>query len=163
VKNPDIIKAEITKLIALCPELEEDEALRHDMIEAETETFGFLSSLLRTIGAAEATVEGTSAYIADLHVRVDRLERRRESLRRLIMKIMETAELKKIELAEATIFVRAGTPKVVVVNEREVPDEFMRIKKEPDKSLIKAALSAHENVPGAMLSNAEPVLNIKKR
>ena len=39
----------------------------------------------------------------------------------------------------------------------------MRIKKEPDKLRIKAAISAHEHVPGAMMSNPEPVLAIHSK
>jgi len=90
-------------------------------------------------------------------------ERREQALRTLIFTIMTTANLRKAELPEATVSVRNGTPKVVIVNEKEIPDEFMRIKKEPDKQRLRAALSAHENVAGAALSNAEPTLAIYVR
>ena len=69
---------------------------------------------------------------------------------------MNTAELKRAELPEATLSVRSGQPKVLIINEQEIPDEYMRIKKEPDKTRIKAALSGNQNVPGAALSNVEP-------
>ena len=74
---------------------------------------------------------------------------------------MQTANLAKAELPEATLSIRQGTPKVVIINEREIPDEFMRIKKEPDKTRIKAVMTAGEVVSGCALSNAEPSLTIR--
>jgi hypothetical protein len=154
------IQDEITQLLLAHPELEEDDVLRADTIEGQTGAFEFLSGIVRKIGATQATAGGTADYIGELQERKARLERREHALRSLIFKVMNTAELKKAELPEATLSIRNGSPKVVIVNEREIPGEFMRIKKEPDKTLIKAALAAHEHVPGAALSNAEPTLAI---
>lgn len=165
MKNLDLkyIQDEITQLLIAYPELEEDDVLRADSIEGETRAFEFLSSIVRKIGATQAIASGTADYIGELHERKARLERRELALRALIFKVMNTAELKKAELAEATLSIRAGVPKVVIVNEQEIPNEFMRIKKEPDKTLIKAALSAHEYVAGTALSNAEPTLSIRTK
>lgn len=151
---------EITALLLAHPELDEDEVLRADSIEGETTAFEFLSKIVRLIGATQAIATGTAEYIGELNERKARLERREMALRSLIFKVMNTVELRKAELPEATLSVRNGTPKVVIVNEHEIPVEFFRIKKEPDKSRIKAALVAHEHVPGAALSNAEPTLAI---
>jgi phage tail tube protein FII len=165
VKNLDLkyIQDEITTLLLNNPEVDEDEVLRADMIEGETGAFEFLSDLVRKIGATQAIASGTADYIGELQERKQRLERREYALRSLIFKVMNTAEIKKAELPEATLSVRAGVPKVVIVNEHEIPSEFMRIKKEPAKDLIKAALIAHEHVPGAALSNSEPSLSIRTK
>jgi len=154
------VQDEITSLLLAYPELEEDEVLRADMIEGQTSTFEFLSSVVRKIGSTKALAGGTAEYIGELQERKARLERRDQALRSLISRIMNTAELRKAELAEATLSISAGRPKVMVINEREVPKEFLRVKTEPDKNRIGAALTAHEHVPGCALSNAEPVLRI---
>lgn len=157
------VRNEIAVLLAAHPELAEDEVLRADSIEGETSAFEFLSRLVRKIGATQALAGGTAEYIGELQERKARLERREMALRSLIFKVMNTADIKKAELPEATLSVRSGTPKVVLTNEKELPPEFVRIKKEPDKQRIKAALVAGEHVPGAALSNAEPTLAILTR
>ena len=91
------------------------------------------------------------------------MERREYALRSLIHKVMDTAGLRKRELPEATVSVRAGQPKVLIIEEELIPDEFCRIKREPDKTRIKAAIQAHEQVPGCSLSNAEETLAIYVR
>jgi hypothetical protein len=154
------VQNEITALLLAYPELTDDEILREDMIEGSTSTFQFLSQIVRKIGATQAIAGGTADYIGELQERKARLERREYALRQLIFKVMNTAELRKAELPEATLSIRNGQPRVVIINDREIPDEFTRIKKEPDKTKIKAALQAHENVNGAALSNAESVLAI---
>lgn len=154
------VQDEITALLLAHPELEEDDVLRADSVEGQTGAFEFLSRIVRLIGATQAIAGGTADYIGELQERKSRLERREMALRGLIFKVMNTADLKKAELPEATLSVRAGQRKVVVINENEIPAEFMRIKKEPDKTLIKAALTANEHVPGTALSNAEPTLAI---
>jgi hypothetical protein len=115
---------------------------------------------VRKIGSTKALAGGTADYIGELQERKARLERREHALRSLIGKVMNTAELRKAELPEATTSISAGRQKVVIVNEQEIPKDFLRIKTEPDKTRIGAALTAHEHVPGCALSNAEPVLRI---
>ncbi len=151
---------QITALLLAQPELEEDDVLRADSIEGETRAFEFLSRIVRLVGSTQAIISGTTNYISELQERKARLERREHALRSLIFKVMNAAGLKKAELPEATLSIRTGQPKVLIINEKEIPDEFMRIKKEPDKARIKAALSSNQNVPGAALSNVEPVMAI---
>jgi hypothetical protein len=160
--RPDYIQQEIAALLIAHPELEEDEILRADSIEGETSAFEFLSKIIRMIGAAQSLTSGTADYIAELQERKARMERREAGLRSLIFKVMNTADLKKVELPEATLSIRAGQQKVVIVNERELPTEFFRLPPpEPDKNLIKAALKSGETILGAVLSNAEPTLAIR--
>jgi hypothetical protein len=158
--DPIFVQRQILELFAGHPELEEDDVLRADMIEGSTDTFEFLRDIVRKIGATQAIASGTADYIGELQERKARLERREYALRQLIFKVMNSADLRKAELAEGTLSIRNGVPKVVIVNEHEIPKEFLRIKTEPDKIRIKAALQAHEDVPGCVLSNAEASLTI---
>lgn len=155
------VQDEITALLLAHPELAEDDVLRADGIEGQTGAFEFLSGIVRKIGSTKTLAKATADYADELKGRKDRLERREQALRSLIMKIMNTAELRKAELPEATLSVRPGQPKLLIIDDAEIPDNFMRIKKEPDKSLIKAALMVSRgHVPGCVLSNGEPSLAI---
>ena len=163
MKNLDLhyVQQEIATLLLCHPELEEDDVLRADSIEGQTTAFEFLAKIVRLIGGTSAIATGTADYIGELQERKARLERREMALRALIFKVMNTAELKKVELPEATLSVRNGQPKVVIVNEREIPSEFFRVKREPDRTAIKAAITAGEYVAGTTLTNAEPTLAIR--
>jgi hypothetical protein len=159
----DAVRQAIADLLLANPELEEDDVLRADMIEAQTGAFEYLSRLVRAIGMTEALDDGLAAYITELKERRSRLEQRVHSLKTLISKVMNAADLSKAELAEATIFIRRGVKRVIITEEEMIPRDYLRIKTEPDKTKIKEAITAGGTVPGAVLSNAEDqlVINVK--
>jgi hypothetical protein len=135
--NPEQVRLQISNLLLQFPELEGDEVLRADMIEAETEAPELLGMLLRRIGETKATAEGTKAYVAELTDRKNRLERRVDGIRALIHKIMDDAQLSKLELDVGTISIRAGTPKVMILDEAELPEECFQVTRTPHRTLIK--------------------------
>ena len=67
----------------------------------------------------------------------------------------------KWELPEHKVSLRKAPPSVEVFDEDKLPDNYLRIKSEPDKTAIKAALKAGEEVPGARL--ADPTTSIQVR
>jgi hypothetical protein len=154
------VRDQITALLIAYPELSEDDALREDMVEGSTTTFEFLSKVVRLIGNNLSLANGTSSYIEELRVREERLKHRISVLRSLIYKIMTAADLSKVELAEATLSIRSGQSKVIITDESQLLDAYCRIKREPDKTLIKTTLKSGGVVTGAELSNAEPTLAI---
>jgi hypothetical protein len=158
---PAYIQQQINNLLLNYPELAEDEILRADMIEAETDANEFLSQVVRAIGANKVLATGTKAYIDELSERKARIERRDEALRSVALKIMQTADLKKAELPEATLSIRNGTPKVVIIDETALPPDCVRTTVSPDKTAIKEKLSSGQAVPGAEMSNGEPTLSIR--
>ena len=108
---------------------------------------------------AVALAEAVTSTIENLKARKTRFERRDIAMRALMFSALQWADLRKAELPEATLSIRDGVAKVVIVDEEQIPDDFMRIRKEPNKSTIKDALtSGMQEVPGAAMSNVEPVL-----
>ena len=110
---------------------------------------------------ARASVGGIGQYICELKVRQDRMDQRVESMRALMFKLMQAAELKKLELAPATLSIRAGQPKVIITDETALPPDCVRIRTEPDKVAIKERMARGEQIPGAEMSNAEPTLAVR--
>lgn len=159
--NPDIVRQQIAGLLLEYPELETDEILRADMIEAETLTMEFLSEMVHRIEDSTAISEGTAERIKELSERKSRIERRIEGLRALCFKIMNTADIKKAELPCATLSIRNTPPKVIVHDEAALPADCLRTTITPDKTAIKDKFKAGETVPGAYLTNAEPVLSLR--
>lgn len=159
--DPNIVGQQIANLILQYPELAEDETLRADMIEGETDAFDFLRRLVRLIGDAGALSGGTAAYIAELRERQARIDRRIEAFRLLAFKVMESADLSKVELAEATLAVRKGSRKIIITDEQALPNQCFKVTREPSRSAIKALLDAGIEVSGAIYSNGENSLMIK--
>jgi hypothetical protein len=92
--------------------------------------------------------------------RRDRYDARVEALRALAFQLMQMADVPKLTLPHATLSIRNGPPKVVIVDEAAIPENYIRIKREPNKSLIREHIQQGIDVPGASLSNAEPVIAI---
>ena len=73
-------------------------------------------------------------------------------------------EMKGILRAEGQAFafaLRKNPPSCVVVNESDLPGEYMDYKPVPNRQKIKEALQAGEEVPGAILSTGNMRLEIK--
>jgi hypothetical protein len=159
--NVDHLRLAIEDLIRNYPDLEEDEMLRADMLDAETDIEGVLTALFQAVDNNKLMVSAITARTHELAARKKRFERRVEFLRSLMLQVLQTADLKKYELAEATLSQRASQP--AIVGEPDVaalPADLCRVTVEPDRVKIREALLAHREVPGLALSNSPPVLSI---
>jgi hypothetical protein len=159
--DPAAIKHQIESLLISYPELADDEVLRADMIEGSTDLVEFLRKLETARQQATATAAAIGTLIDNWRQRQSRFERRDQAIRDLMLQLLQAAHLRKLELPECTLSIRIGVPRVIIVDETEIPDEYLRIVSSPDKTKIKAALSEFKPVPGATLSNAEDNLTVR--
>jgi hypothetical protein len=159
--DPLVIKQQIESLLAKYPELADDDVLRADMLEGSTDMVEFMRRLEVARQHAKATAEAIATLTDTWKQRAERFDKRCEAIREMMFKLLQAAHLKKLELPEATLSVKVGVPKVLVTDEDKLPDEFCRMKREPDRNKIKAALAEFHAVPGATLSNAEDTLAIR--
>jgi hypothetical protein len=156
----NIVRAQIAALLAEYPELADDEDLRRDTIEGETDAFELLALVLGDIRDAQAMQTAISERVTELRTRQSRFERREEFSRKLAVRIMDAAALRKAVLPEATLSIRPGAAAVRITAEGFIPAQFWRVKREIDVSAIKSALKAGTEVPGAVLSNGSDNLAI---
>jgi len=156
----DQARRDLAALLAAHPELEEDNVLRLDMVEGETNALDLIDKLIEAEREARALAEGVKLYQIRVQMRFDRFHARREALRKYIMQLMEAANMKKVERPAATVSIAAGRPKVVITDEGLIPDYCIRVKREVSKETIASFLKNGDTIPGATLSNPEPVLRI---
>lgn len=141
---------------------EGDEATVRDTIEGETNLHELIAKVIEDVAADEASVAGIARHIDTMEARKQRLKNRIEFRRAAILNAMSIGEIKKLELAIATVSRQNVAPKVQIVNEAEIPAEFWK-RADPtlDKTALKAALKDKREVPGATLSNGSETLAIR--
>lgn len=161
--DANVIRQQIENLLTLNPQLAEDEQLRADMVEGSTDLHEFLRVVERRRQEAESMVEAINLNIETLNKRQDRFVLREGALRLLMFKLLSIADVKKVEMPEATVSVRNGTAKVIISDEDAIPDDYCSFKRTPNKQAIKAVLETGADVPGCCLSNGEPTISIRTR
>lgn len=157
------IRTQIEQLLLQWPELNDDEVLRADMLEGETGLQTALSGLERRRQEAVALSNSIEAWINQIKHRQARFDARDEAIREIMFKLLQVANLKKVELPEATLSIKLGSPKVMVTDAAALPASMVRIKAEPDKIRIREALQSGATITGAVLSNAEDILAIRTK
>lgn len=156
-------KAKVHELFAAYPELEDDEQLRADMIEAETDLHQLVARLVKMKLDARELATGAKVRKAEIAERQARFERKEDGYTTLLKSLMLAADLDKIALPEATVSVTKPRVIVEITDEAEIPQGFVEIRRVPKKSEIKAALEAGEEVPGAALGLSSEGLMVRTK
>lgn len=160
--DPVVIKQQIENLKLLHPELLEDAEAWLSSLESETELPEILTKCLWQIDDAKALYAGTNERLDKLIERRKRMKQREQSLREFASKLMEAADVSKIELPLGTMSFRRGAAELVGDADPEsLEPEFRKVTVTLDKTAIKEALKAGQTVPGFQLSNAPPSFTIR--
>ena len=159
--DPTFLRTHIEALRHTHPQIANEEDQWLLTLESETELHEFLARVVARMQDTDAKIEGIGNLIANLKARCDRFEQRSDAMRALAFKVLVQAGVKKIELAAATLSIRAGQPKVIITDETALPPNCVRIRTEPDRIAIKEQLMRGEQIPGAEMSNAEPTLAVR--
>lgn len=156
-------KAEIAKLLADYPELTDDETLRADLIEGETNAHKIIERALSEKLDADAMATAIKERVTDLTERRGRFERKAEAMKALIKSIMQSADLDKLQLTEATLSIAKPRTSVNVTDLEALPQGYFRLKREADKAAIKSALEQGGSIPGAELTLGSPSLTVRTK
>jgi Gp157 protein len=157
------VKAEVGKLLAEYPELEDDEELRGDMIAGETDAHKIIARALEARQEAESMAGAVKARVIDLSARQSRYERKSEAMRTLIRNIMQAAKLPKLTLPEATLSITAPRQTVGIEDLDALPQGYFKTVRQADKDAIKQALAGGAEIPGAILVTGSSGLMIRTK
>lgn len=156
-------KAHVADLVASYPELAEDDDLRADMFEGETDMVPLISKLLRRKLDADTMVAAIKERKGEITERQARYERQAEGYKTLIKSVMLAADLDKVTLPDATVSVTSARAIVEITDEAALPQGFVEIKRVPKKAEIKKALEAGETIPGATLGLSQEGLMVRTK
>lgn len=157
------VKAEIAKLIEANPDLADDDLLRADMIDGETSAHRIIERALEQRRDAETMASAIKERERDLAARRARYERKSEAMKALMQSVMGAADLDKLELAEATIFVTSPRTSVGISDLDDLPQGYFKTVRQADKAAIKSALERGEEIPGAFLVLGDEGLTIRTK
>lgn len=158
-----VVLRQIEELLCLYPELIEDEVLRGDVLEGETDLHGLLSLIVDTRQEAKAYAELLAIQIDDRNERRQRFLRRMEAMNVLAKALMGTVGTEKVSLPEATISITKGRESVTIVDPDALPQGYFGVVRQPDKKAIGDALKRGEAIPGATLTKGEAGLTVRTR
>lgn len=145
-------KAHVASLLDQHPELVEDEDLRADMFEGETDLHQLIDRLLRIKLDADTMAAAVKARKQDIADRQARFERKADGAKALLKDILIAADLPKVTLPDATISITKPRTKVSILDINELPQGFYAVERKAKAAEIKAALEAGEKIPGAELT-----------
>jgi hypothetical protein len=153
----------IDAMLKAYPELAEDDELRLDSIDGQTDIKDVVSRLLEAIGEASAHVDGLNTYLERVEQRRDRKKASVAALRSLVLRLMATANRDKLPLPVGTVSVHPGRKSVSITDLEAIPQGYFKIvsTKQADKEAIRKRLEAGEFIPGAALVTGENVLTVR--
>lgn len=153
----------IEALFTEFPELEADEALRHDMVEGSTDLHRVVQRALDHKLEAKTMVKAMAERKSDLAERTARWQRRDDAMGVLIKGLLDVAGLEKLTLPEATISITRGRESVDVVDVDALPQGYFAVERKADKTAIGAALKAGETIPGAALKRGDDSITVRTK
>lgn len=156
---------EIAELIASIREAAgDDDQAFVDTLEGETDAIDLARKVVRWLNEQEAHEKANKELAETYRARAKVFEDRQGRARSALLHFLLETGSKSMPLPEATLSVIA--PRAKIVGEPDpaiLPDALVRIKREPDKTAILAALKGGEIVPGCTLGNGSPSLMVKTR
>jgi hypothetical protein len=144
------------------PDLQDDHPALLDTIDGMDGLQDAMRWMIRAARGREADASACKQYAKELTDRASRLTAGADRLRDSVKQVMSETGIKKLAAPDFTATLAPGRESVVITDETLLPDNFVRIKREPDKTAIRIALlDEGGEVPGACLSNTTPTLTVR--
>ncbi len=157
----DLTKIQVEAVVRnMRDHFDDDEQLRLDTLEGETDLFELARKLLDDIEADEGDKSALAEQMDARKARRDRCDARIKARREALAALMECAGLDKLPLAEATLSLRTMQPKLVVVDADALPDDLCTFTRKPNLTAIR---DAEAPVPGTALDNGGVSLTIRRK
>jgi hypothetical protein len=127
------------------------------------EASDIIAALVRAIDEAETAMEGVASRMQALATRQKRHRAKIDTMRGLLLTVMEAAGQTKWRHPEFTVTVSNGRPGVLITDEAVLPEWFVEVERKPKKDAIKRDLEQGLSVPGAELSNGFPTITVRTK
>ena len=110
------------RLIAICPDIEDDQTLFADMLEGEApDAIAVIERLIDAAVAADALADAAKIRQDNLALRKARFEKQSEAYRAVALQQLERINLRKLQRAQWTASIANRAGKVVITDPDAVP------------------------------------------
>jgi hypothetical protein len=123
-----------------------------------------VAAIVRSTLVDQALATGLRLRMKEMQERLDRFEDRASKRRGIARDVMREADIKKIIAPDFTVSVRPGTPSLVIADEAATPETYW-LPQPPklDRQSLLAAIKQGQEIPGALLSDPQPVLTVRAK
>jgi hypothetical protein len=141
-----------------------DEQTLADTVEGLTDVHDILAAIIRAALADEALATGLKTRIAEMQDRLARLQDCAAKRRQIAKDVMTELDIKKITAPDFTVSIRPGMPSLLVLDEAAVPSIYWQpVAPRLNRQGLLNELKEGADIKGVVLSNPEPVLNVRTR
>jgi hypothetical protein len=148
-------------LIAEYPELVHDTEALTDTLDGLHAAQDVVARFVRQSLEDKAAAEALKALEAKYEQRRERIEKRAEAQRTAAFRLMQAIGERSIKRPEFSLTVAPGRARVLVTDRTLLPDEYWRVKRDPNLDQIRHDLAAGTAVPGTTMSNGEDCLTVR--
>ncbi len=144
------------------PDIDEETLL--DTLEGITDLHEMIAEVVRSRQDDLAYITAVRARISDMQERLARLDQRADKKKEIVTSVLERAGIKKITEADFTLTLRSTTPPLVVIEEKQIPEEFW--KPQPaklDRQGLISALKSGREVSGVTLGNGGVTISVRTK
>jgi hypothetical protein len=149
------------ELAARFPDISEDPEFLTDTLDGLSSLPEAIAATLRAGREDLVVAEALGKQIERLQARKARLVERADRRKALALWAMQESNRRRIDAPDFIAYITMGRSKVVIPDESAVPDEYMRIKKEPDRKKTGEDLRLGKDLSWASLSNPAPIIIVK--
>ncbi len=150
------------RLAAQFPEADEETLL--DTLEGMTELHEMIAAVVRARLDDLTLVAALKSRISDMQERLSRIEHRAETIKDVVVTVMDRAGINRIAEADFTLSLRPTSPPLEITNEGLIPEEFWKPQAPRlDRAGLIKTLKDGNSVSGALLGNGGLTISVRSR
>jgi hypothetical protein len=141
-----------------------DEQTLADTVEGLTDLNEIIAAVIRSALSDEVLAIALKSRIANMQDRLERLQKRASTRRKLAKEVMVELDLKRLNMPDFTASIRPGTPALVVADETVVPKSYWQMSApQLNRQELTNDLRRGIAITGVSLTKPEPVLSVRTR
>ncbi len=150
------------KLIEQFPDV--DEVTLSDTVEGMTTLTEKLAAVTSSLLDDRSLATSLRHRISDMQERLKRIELSADNKKELVTDVMNRAKLKKITAPEFTLSLRPSPPKLLVLDENDIPGAYWKPQPSKlDRQSLLADLKDGKPLPGVTLDDSAPTISIRTK
>lgn len=139
----------------------DDAELIQSLIEGESDMKSSMSRLIYRYNEILAQIESIKKIKKRYNDRLKRKKKQIDRMKQYAQVALESAGIENINLPEATVYLSDARGGLSIEDNADLPDQYIRVKKSPDKRALRKAIESGEEIKGVSIEPSKKALNIR--